>query len=306
MFTKKSTRSALVLLVLLAFAAPLISAVSSVPAAEAAQETEVAVETQAAVETEVPAEQEAQPQVTYDLIRVDGAPMTADPVVTDVEGEVYVSLRAVAQALDSDVEALWDGQQFKVVHWGVVDVIAAPGACYVTANERYLYVPHGVQTAGETVLVPLATVCKAFDASYVANGDGTFDLFRGSGAITPGWEFYNADDLYWLSHIINAESGNQPLSGKIAVGNVVLNRVADSRFPDTIKGVIYQKNQFTPVRNGSINKTPNAESVLAAKLCLDGGEALEDVLWFNVKGLRSWASRNRPVVATIAGHTFFA
>lgn len=310
MFTKKTTRSALVLLVVLALAAPIISAVSSLPVAPVANAEVAAVELP---ETEVPmaaapaAEQiQLQSQITYDAIRVDGVPMTADPMITDVNGETYVSLRAVAQALDSAVEAIWDGQQAKVVHWGVVDVIAVPGQCYVTANERCLYVPSGVQTANGAVLVPLSTVCKAFDASLTDNGDGTFALTRGSGAITPAWEFYNSDDLYWLSHIINAESGNQPLSGKMAVGNVVLNRVADSRFPDTVKGVVFQKNQFTPVRNGSINKTPNAESMLAAKLCLDGGEALEGVLWFNVKGLSSWASRNRTAVATIAGHTFFA
>ncbi len=305
MFTKKTTRSALVLLVVLALAAPIISAVSSLPVAPEAN-VEVAAVASNDVETPVEEQIQLQSQITYDSVRVDGVPMTADPMVTDVEGETYVSLRAVSQALDSAVQAIWDGQQAKVVHWGVVDVIAVPGACYVTANDRCLYVPHGVQTADGAVLVPLATLCKAFDASYVANDDGTFDLTRGSGAIIPAWEFYDNDDLYWLSHIINAESGNQPLSGKMAVGNVVLNRVADSRFPDTVKGVVFQKNQFTPVRNGSINKTPNAESVLAAKLCLDGGEALEGVLWFNVKGLSSWASRNRPVVATIAGHTFFA
>lgn len=298
MFMKKSTRSALVLLVALTFVAPVISAVSSLPAPQVAAAAEAASQSVEQIQL--------QSQVTYPSVRVNGAPMTADPMVTDVNGETYVSLRAVAQALDSDVEAIWDGRQAKVVHWGVVDVIAVPGQCYVTANERCLYVPNGVQTANGSVLVPLATVCKAFDASYVANGDGTFDLTRGSGAIAPAGQFYNADDLYWLSHIINAESGNQPLSGKMAVGNVVLNRVADSRFPDTVKGVVFQKNQFTPVKNGTINKTPNAESVLAAKLCLDGGEALEGVLWFNVKGLKSWASRNRPVVATIAGHTFFA
>ncbi len=304
MFMKKSTRSALVLLVAMSLSAPIISAVSSLPQAPIVASGEVAQVASEIVET---AERfQLQGQVTYNTVRVDGEPMTADPMVTDVDGETYVAMRSVAQALDSDVEAIWDGQQAKVVHWGVVDLIAVPGQCYVTANDRYLYVPNGVQTADGAVLIPLETLCKVFDATCTANDDGTFDLTRGSGALASAEAFYDADDLYWLSHIINAESGNQPLSGKMAVGNVVLNRVADSRFPDTVKGVVFQKNQFSPVKNGTINLTPNAESVLAAKLCLDGGEALENVLWFNVKGLRSWASRNRTAVATIAGHTFFA
>ena len=90
------------------------------------------------------------------------------------------------------------------------------------------------------------------------------------------------------------------------MGNVVLNRTKDSRFPNTVKGVICQKNQFSPVANGSINKTPNAESVLAAKLCLDGAVSLDGVLYFNQANLRCWAARNRTYVATIAGHSFYA
>ena len=88
--------------------------------------------------------------------------------------------------------------------------------------------------------------------------------------LASGDTFYNSESLYWLSRIIYAESGNQPLEGKIAVGNVVLNRVAHPQFPNTVKGVIFQANQFTPVQNGSINRTPSSESVIAAKLCLDG------------------------------------
>ena len=227
-------------------------------------------------------------------------------MVTDVNGTTYVAARAVAQALDPMVQAYWDGKTAKLVHWNLVDLIATPGMCYVEANARYLYVPETVQAKNGAVMLPLDVVCKVFDATCVANGDGTFDLTTGSGALAYGGQFYDSNDLYWLSRIINAESGNQPLSGKIAVGNVILNRVKDSRFPGTVKGVIYQKNQFTPVSNGAINKTPNAESVIAAKLCLDGAVSLDNVLWFNRAGLRCWAARNRPFVATIAGHSFSA
>lgn len=72
-------------------------------------------------------------------------------------------------------------------------------------------------------------------------------LVVGSGtAIQSGDAFYPSEDLYWLSHIIYAESGTQLMEGKIAVGNVVLNRVNDPRFPNTVYGVVFQRNQFTP------------------------------------------------------------
>lgn len=291
MFKKKTARSALAAMLVLTLAAPLVAAVAAVPVQTVAQAT-------------VPTATEAQAQ--YDTVRVNGSPMTQDPMVTYVNGIAYAAIRPVAQALDPMVEALWDGKTATLVHWGLVSLTATPGMSYVVANDRYLYVPGKVVAHNGAVMLPLETLCKVFDATCISHQDGTFDLFTGSGAITYGSQFYNAEDLYWLSRIINAESGNQPLSGKIAVGNVVLNRTKDSRFPSTVKGVVFQKNQFTPASTGTINHTPNAESVIAAKLCLDGAVSLDNVLWFNRAGLRCWAANHRPFVATIAGHSFYA
>ena len=120
-----------------------------------------------------------------------------------------------------------------------------------------------------------------------------------------GETFYQEDELYWLSHIIYAESGNQPMAGRIAVGNVIMNRVEDSRFPNTIYGVIFQKNQFSPAQSGSIYREPSEESIIAAKLVLDGAEVMEDALYFNRAGLSCWASRNRSLIATIGNHSFY-
>ncbi len=282
MFMKNTTRSALALLLALTLVVPMIAGVSAAPTAEAAQT-----------------------QATYN-VRVNGVAMTQDPQITYVNGIAYAAIRPVAQALDPMVEVLWDGRTATLVHWGVMSLTATPGKSYVETNDRYLYVPNQVVTANGAVMLPLDVLCKAFDATCISHMDGSFDLFTGSGALTYGGQYYDSNDLYWLSRIINAESGNQPLSGKIAVGNVILNRVKDSRFTNSIYGVIFQKNQFTPARTGSINRTPNAESVLAAKLCLDGAVALDNVLYFNQKGLRCWAAKNRPFVATIAGHNFYA
>ena len=58
-----------------------------------------------------------------------------------------------------------------------------------------------------------------------------------------------------LASIICCEAGNQPYSGKLAVGIVVMNRVRSSAYPDTVKGVIYQKFQFGPVSSGILDRT---------------------------------------------------
>jgi len=72
--------------------------------------------------------------------------------------------------------------------------------------------------------------------------------------------------------------------------------------------VIFQKNQFSPAASGSIYREPNAESVIAAKLCLDGANTVGNALWFhNPRIVRScWATRNRTYVTTIGNHAFYA
>ncbi len=65
---------------------------------------------------------------------------------------------------------------------------------------------------------------------------------------------YSKADLRLMSAIIYCEANMEPYAGKLGVGIVVMNRVKSSSFPSTIKGVIYQRGQFSPVRNGSLKR----------------------------------------------------
>lgn len=191
-----------------------------------------------------------------------------------------------------------------------LSLTAKKGNYYAEANGRVLYVENGVITVNGKVALPVRVLAKIF------NMDVAYDSVSMKVALTRREEggsyledadtYYNQDTLYWLSHIIHAESGNQPLRGKIAVGNVVMNRLASPNFPNTIYDVLFQKNQFSPAMSGSIYRDPNAASVRAAKMVMDGAEALEDVLFFNRKGMNTRAARNRTFVATIGGHSFYA
>lgn len=118
------------------------------------------------------------------------------------------------------------------------------------------------------------------------------------------------DSLYWLSRIINAESSGEPLSGKIGVGNVVLNRVRSKEFPNNVKDVVFDKKggvQFTPVSNGTIHKAPTKSSVLAAKLVLRGENTAGASLFFMNPRIStsSWISRNRKFYKSIQNHDFY-
>ena len=84
---------------------------------------------------------------------------------------------------------------------------------------------------------------------------------------------YTADELDLLSRIIYAEAGSSWIPDWVQrmVGSVVLNRVASSRYPNTLRAVIYQPGQYSPTWNGAINKTPDARTVANAKYLLENG-----------------------------------
>lgn len=70
------------------------------------------------------------------------------------------------------------------------------------------------------------------------------------------------NDIYTLGKLIEAEAGNQDETGKRLVCDVVLNRVADPRFPDSIEKVIFQKNQFSVAWTGVIHGPEPTERII--------------------------------------------
>lgn len=93
---------------------------------------------------------------------------------------------------------------------------------------------------------------------------------------------YTDEDLYVLSHIISAEAGNCQEEMMLYAGSVVLNRVADDRFPNTIKEVVFQTDplQYRPTANGEYDKEPTEGAVEAARKLLEEGSVLPaDVIY---------------------------
>ena len=79
---------------------------------------------------------------------------------------------------------------------------------------------------------------------------------KGTGVSVTRTEAYagTADDLTLLAAIIYCEAGGEPYEGKVAVGNVVLNRVKSAAFPDTVEAVIRSPRQFSPVASGRFDR----------------------------------------------------
>ena len=93
---------------------------------------------------------------------------------------------------------------------------------------------------------------------------------------------YSNSDIDLLARVINSEAGSSWHTDEHqrAVGSVVLNRVADSRFPNTIRGVVYQKGQYGCVSNGMINRTPSQRAIDNAKYLIENGTTIPtNVVW---------------------------
>lgn len=276
---------------------------TAAPAAPQTEETAAPEAPQTGAAEEVPAAPQTEaaavpgtPQVYVDGVLVENAHAAVLNQVT------YVSFTGLVLALRPEAALSWENGQ-SVARAEGLELAARPGAIYLYANGRYLYVPDAIQAGENETLVPVRVLAQALGADVA--WDGAVQVTSEGTPLTPGQEFYDEDAVFLLSHVIYNESGNQPLAGKIAVGNVLLNRVAHPSFPNTLRDVIYQPNQFYPEKTGCMAKTPNEGSILAAKLCLEGAVVVPNAYWFNGVGRSCWASRNKTCVAVIGGHAFY-
>lgn len=219
----------------------------------------------------------------------------------------YVSIRDFAEAMGPAV-VIWSAPTATVMAPNLT-ITATVGEPYIVANGRYLFVPDGCLLVEGSVMVPIRALAKAYDATVTwIPTTKTVLVTTGSGAIAPASAYYNDNDVYWLSRIINAEARGESLEGKIAVANVVLNRVASPGFPNTIREVIFDRThgiQFTPAYTGAIYNTPSEECVIAAKIALDGGNTAGRSLYF-ANTRNCWAAKARPFERVIGNHYFFA
>lgn len=116
---------------------------------------------------------------------------------------------------------------------------------------------------------------------------------------------YTSSDLYLLAKCIYAEARGESYTGQVAVGAVVLNRVDSPDFPNTIAGVIYQRNAFTAVSDGQINLEPNQTAINAALDAMNGWDPTYGCLYYYNPAVAtsSWIF-GRETVTVIGKHVF--
>jgi Cell wall hydrolyses involved in spore germination len=116
------------------------------------------------------------------------------------------------------------------------------------------------------------------------------------------------NDIDLMARIVYAESKGEPYTGKVGVASVILNRLYHPGFPKSIESIVYQKNAFSCIVDGSINNEPDTEAYKAVDEAINGYDPTNDSLFFyNPKHASSkWivsCPKNNSI--TIGNHVFF-
>ena len=111
----------------------------------------------------------------------------------------------------------------------------------------------------------------------------------------------STEELKLLANIIYCEAGSESYIGKVAVGNVIMNRDKSASQPNTITEVVYAKGQFSPVRNGSLQRALSSDKADAA--CYQA--AIEALAGAQPVGGKLFFRRNNGRSGQVIGHHVF-
>lgn len=114
-----------------------------------------------------------------------------------------------------------------------------------------------------------------------------------------------AGDLDTLAHLVQAEAGDEPYAGKVAVAAVVINRIQSGRFPRTVRGVVFEQDAFECVSNGWFWNPPAASAYAAVRAALRGWDPTGGALFFfNPAKTANAFIWSRPIITQIGNHIF--
>ena len=240
-------------------------------------------------------------------VSINGTALAVKGII--INNTHYIPARAAANVLGAAYSYNSNSKTAKMTLSGLELIMTA--GCYVSyGNERALFsmTPTVLMSDGR-LYVPASSFVKAIGMKAVSS-DTSLNITGSYKPLVHARDYYREDEVFWLGRIIHAEAEGEPLLGKIAVGNVVLNRVKSNYYPNTIYGVIFDRKygvQFSPILNGTIYNTPSYNSTLAAKICLEGFDVANGAFFFLEPRLStsSWIPKNRDYTFSIGNHDFY-
>jgi len=116
---------------------------------------------------------------------------------------------------------------------------------------------------------------------------------------------FSQNDLQLMAQAVYGEARGEPYVGQVAIAAVILNRLEDERFPNSVSGVIYQPGAFTCVSDGQFYLTPNDTAKKAVRDAVNGWDpSLGSLYYFNPETATSKWIWNRPQKLKVGKHIF--
>lgn len=115
----------------------------------------------------------------------------------------------------------------------------------------------------------------------------------------------SSKDVYVLSKIINGEARGETFVGQVAVGAVIVNRVKNANFPNSVWGVVFEPGAFDAVSDGQYYREPSNTAVKAARSAINGWDPTGGAIyyWNPATATSKWIW-SRPIIARIGRHVF--
>ncbi len=227
-----------------------------------------------------------------------------------IDDTAYIVARTLVETLGGTVS--WDDET-KQVGMMIADknISLTIDSDQAIVNENKVQMSSAPFIRNGRTYIPLRFVTENFGVDVVWDGEH-FEVKLSSEQEIPNENYvieksYNYDDILWLSRIIQVETSDGSLEMKLAVANVVLNRVKDARFPNSVYDVIFQIDvytQFPPAHKDSFQTLePSHLSKIAAKKALEGVNVIEDGLFFNNQPFKSKSTDD--LIRIIEGEYFY-
>jgi N-acetylmuramoyl-L-alanine amidase len=223
--------------------------------------------------------------------------MDVEPFIID--NKMYIPLRHAAEFFHADVT--WDATTHTASFTRIPLFTVTENASVTTISEQFQITealllernsiqPEDIQP-GDVLKVLIPEIMENKLLATKASKDVSIE---------------SSPDYMLLAKIIQVEVGYESYESQLAVGSVIMNRVQDKKFPNTIHDVIYSRGQFPPAHNGLLDKSKPSDSVLrAAKAVLSGENNVLGALYFynpKVTTGKFWTSRT--LVKKIGNHRY--
>jgi hypothetical protein len=217
-------------------------------------------------------------------LKVNGKYIKTDAPPYIKNGRTYVSLRFIGEALGADV--CWVKEEKKalvITQKSLMELFAEKKEILINGEKHNM--DSSIEISNSRAMVPLRFIsetlgCKVdWDPKYYTLSINNENLVIPASSVYK--RPYTDEDLLWLARLIHVEGKGLSINAKVAIANVVLNRIKSPAYPDTIQSVIFQKGQFPPAcKSGFKTLTPTQECITAAKMAYEGVNNISKCLYF--------------------------